>query len=95
MLARWRTISKEGDVGEHVQDVYGGQGSCCVDLEGPNRVLWQRCQLIYPASLIPSVGSQTYFDLVNHIEGVVVSAIRENDTIQCDSETVCRSIRAT
>jgi hypothetical protein len=55
VLAGWRTGSEEGDVGEHVKDVYCGQGSRCVDLEGPDRILRQCCQLYCPARSISAV----------------------------------------
>ena len=39
-------------------------------------------------------GQEFYLDLVHNIERIVIPAIREDNTIQRDRHTICRSSRA-
>jgi hypothetical protein len=50
----WLTGGEESDVGEHVEDVDGCQGGCCVDLERSYGVLFVGSSSVLPVDLEPA-----------------------------------------
>lgn len=77
------TCSEKGNVGKHVQDVDGSQGGSSVDLERSHRVLSR------PESAgFYHTASFSYLDLVGDVESVVVTSIREDDTIKSNGHAI-------